>query len=442
VPTDAVRRQTYAIEFVLRGALWGMGLLGLLRLNWTEAHVLLPLTRVQAVAAGALLGPSALPVEVTLACSGADALALCLGAVLAYPVRWRTRLTGAAGGVAVILGLNTLRLGTLGRAAASPAWFHALHVYVWPAVLLLAIAAYAFAWMHLADRPRPWEDDPIVRPAARFVLLTLAFLLVFIAASPFYLQSSSVLALAGFTARMAAVILGAAGVGAYAAANVLWTPTGGFQVTQECIVSPVIPVYLAGVCAYGATSWQRTIGIVAAAPLFIALAVVRLLMVALPGIVGSPLFFVHAFFQLLVAVVVVSLAAVWRYRGRAAVGRAVAGVVAGALFVSLLGPLYTHAVTLPAGAPLDDPQGAIAFLPAFQVGLYLALWIAAFGGFGWSRFLAGLALLGFTQTTGLIALHLANDAGLTVHVRDVRGWAIAGPLLVVAAVVNNARPNR
>ena len=33
-----------------------------------------------------LFGTSALPVEVTLACSGADALALCLGAILAYPV--------------------------------------------------------------------------------------------------------------------------------------------------------------------------------------------------------------------------------------------------------------------------------------------------------------------------------------------------------------------
>ena len=53
--------------------------------------------------------------------------------ILAYPVRWRTRLAGAAGGAALILGLNTLRIGTLGRAAASPAWFNALHVYVWPA---------------------------------------------------------------------------------------------------------------------------------------------------------------------------------------------------------------------------------------------------------------------------------------------------------------------
>ena len=97
-------------------------------------------------------GASALPVEVTLACSGADALALCLGAILAYPgalanaPRRRGRRRGTDPR------LNTLRIGTLGRAAASPAWFNALHVYVWPAVLTLAIAGYVFAWMRLADR--------------------------------------------------------------------------------------------------------------------------------------------------------------------------------------------------------------------------------------------------------------------------------------------------
>ena len=85
-------------------------------------------------------------------------------------------------------------------------------------------------------------------------------------------------------------------------------------------------------------------------------------------------------------------------------------------------------MTYPAGAPLDDPQGAIAFLPAFQVGLYLALSVAAFVAVGWRRFLAGLAVLALTQTAGLLALHaLATHSGLTAHVRDVRGWAVAGP---------------
>src|SRR5579864_964623 len=122
VPTDTARGRTDAVKFALRGVAWSLGLFGLLRLNWTEAHAVLPFTRLQAAGAAGLFGASALPVEVTLACSGADALALCLGTVLAYPVSWRSRLAGAAGGAGLILGLNILRIGTLGQVVASPAW--------------------------------------------------------------------------------------------------------------------------------------------------------------------------------------------------------------------------------------------------------------------------------------------------------------------------------
>ena len=244
-------------------------------------------------------------------------------------------------------------------------------------------------------------------------MFTLAFLLLFSAASPLYLESAAVLALAGFIARAAAAILGVVGVSAHAVANVLWTPRGGFLVTQECISTPLIPIYLAAICAYS-TTWRRLIlGVLAAAPLFIALGIVRLLVVALPdAVVASPLFLVHAFYQLLLGAVVVFLAALWRHGGRAALRHALAGVIVGVLFVHLLGPFYTRIVTYPAGAPLDDPQGAIAFLPAFQVGLYLALWVAAFVAVGWRRFLAGLAVLPLTQTAGLLALHaLASHSG-------------------------------
>ena len=91
MPTDTARGRTDAVRFALRGVAWSLGFFGLLRLNWTEAHAVLPFTRAQAAVAVGLFGPPALPVEVTLACSGADALALCLGAVLAYPVTWRMR---------------------------------------------------------------------------------------------------------------------------------------------------------------------------------------------------------------------------------------------------------------------------------------------------------------------------------------------------------------
>jgi exosortase/archaeosortase family protein len=444
VLTDTTPRPTRAADFALRALAWSLGLFGLLRLSWIEAHVVLPLLARQAADAAQVFGAPAPLVSATLACSGADAIALCLGAVLAYPVRWRHRLAGAAGGLILILFLNTLRIGTLGRAAASPALFDALHLYVWPAALTLAIAAYVFAWMHLAEtRPSPRvETTATPQPWRRFVVLTMVFVLVFAAVSPLYLDSPGVLALASFIARAAAATLGAAGLSAHAAANVLWTPRGGFVVTQECITTPLIPVYLAAVCAC-ATTWRRLVpGVLATLPLFTVLGVLRLLIVALPDAAAAPLFFVHAFYQLLLAAVVVAAAALWRHGGRGAPVPALAGAIVGVLFVWLLGGAYTRAIGYVPRGPLDDPQGALAFLPSFQIGLYLALSVAALAMARWKGFLAGLAALGVTQAVGQVALHtFTTYPDLAWHVRDVRAWAVAGPVLVFAVVVH-AAPSR
>jgi len=459
VPTDTAHSHTAARNFALRGVAWSLTFFGVLRLGWTEANVLLPLLQAQASLAAALFVLPDLPVEVTLACSGADALALCFGVIFAYPVEWRKRLAGASGGAALILGLNILRIGSLGRVvASSPAWFTALHLYIWPAVLTSAIAGYALAWMRFADLPpsvaasaRQVPPSPIAsvrhapQPTRRFVVLTAGFLVVFSAASPLYLDNPSVLALAGFIARAAASILGLIGISAHATANVLWTPRGGFLVTQECIATPLVPVYLAAVCTYS-TTWRRLIvGVVAVLPLFIALGVARLLVVALPGaLVTSPLFLVHAFYQLLLGAVIVFLAALWRHGGRTAPAHALVSVLAGVLIVHFFGPFYERAATYVTGAAaFNDPQGAVAFLPVFQLGLYLAIWIAAFLALGWKRFLAGLAALELTQLAGLFALHaLPAHSALTVNVPEIRAWAVTGPLLIVAAVVNVGRARR
>jgi exosortase/archaeosortase family protein len=448
-------RPTHAIRFLARAVAGSLGVFGLLRVNWIEAHLVLPLSRAQGVLAAGLFGAPTTPVEATVACSGSEALALCLGVVLAYPVSWRMRLAGAGGGVGLIVSLNTLRIGTLGRVAPSPSWFSTFHLDVWPALLTLAIAGYVLMWMRLADRPpapAPREHGglPLApaftgrpQPTRRFIVLSVLFLLVFSGTSPLYLESPTVLALASFIAGMAALILNAFGVTAHAAANVLWTSRAGFLVTQECISTPLIPLYLAGVCAYS-TTWRRLIpGILGVAPLFIALGIARLLVVALPGVVASPIFFVHAFYQLLLGAAVVFIAALWRHGGRPAIGRGLAGVVVGVLFVFLPGPFYTRAITWQAGATLDDPQGAIALLPAFQIGLFLALWVAAFIDAGWKRVLAGLGLLALTQTAGLLALDaLGTHAGLMASVRDIRGWAVVAPVLVLLVVTNRARPGR
>jgi hypothetical protein len=282
-------------------------------------------------------------------------------------------------------------------------------------------------------------------------------LLLFTAASPYYLESARLLAVAAFIARAAAAALRFLGIEASAAANVLWTPRGRFLVTQECISTPLIAVYLAAVLAYSRTWLQRAVGLLATVPLFVGLGIARLLVVALPAaLVASPLFLVHAFYQLLLAAVIVVGAAFWRHgAGGNAMRRALLGILLGSAFVFLLGApgswlvgrtveLLRDAASsssgLAAATSLDDPQGAIGALPAFQVGLYVAVWSVAFTALGWRRFLAGLALLELTQVTALLVLHaLAGHSGFTPHVSGVRAWALVGPLLVTAAVAHADR---
>jgi len=464
---DTVASRTRPASFALRAVAWSLGLFGLLRLPWIETHALLPLTRLESRLAVALCGAPALPVDVTLSCSGADALALCVGAILAYPARWRMRVAGAGCGVALIVGLNTLRIGTLGRVVTSPAWFEALHLYVWPAALILAVAVYVFGWMRVADgdtrvghrvcEPVTRDAPPVARSSSarltpRFIVVAAVFLVLFTAASPLYLESAGVLSVAAFISRAAAVALHAIGVEARAAGNQLWTSRGGFVVTQECISTPLVPLYLAAIVAYARTWPQRALGLIAAAPLFVGLGIARLLVVALPAaLVASPLNLIHAFYQLLLAATVVVAAAFWRYgANRAAFRRACMGAALGIVVATLLGAPYAQVLTrgaemavagvtsaTTAGTPFSDPQGAITLLPSFQVGLYLALWVAAFAAVGWRRLMAGLALLALVQFASVAALcAFSSRYDVVLHVRDVRAWAVIGPLLTVAAVAN------
>lgn len=449
-----------ALGFALRGVGWGLVLFGALRLSLIETHVLLPLTLGQARLADAIFGSAPHPVAVTLACSGAEALALCAGAILAFPATWVARVTGVFGGAALILAFNTVRIATLGRAAGSPPWFDALHVYVWPALITLAVAAYVFIWMQRAGGRAllPVEgtsanalttarNGRLARRTQGFLWGGAGLLAVFSVAAPMYGDSAGVVAATEFIARAAAGVLGMVGVRAGASANVLWTAQGGFLVTHECILTPLIPVYVAAVAAYVRRWPLALVGVAAAVPLFIALGVARLLVVALPPtLVAAPLFFVHAFYQLVAAGVIVASAARWcRGGGRLWPRRAVFACVAGVVSLYLCAPVYAQAVSAAVGTGLhlDDPQGAITFLPVFQVGLYVALSVAALPALGWRRFLPGLLLLGLSQVTVFALLHVASRYGsVTPHVRDVRAWALAAPILVVAAMVMHARSRR
>ena len=426
-----------ARNFAIAAAAWSLGLFGLLRLPWVEAHLLLPLTRFQGGLATAATGATALPVDVTLACSGADVLAVCTGAILAYPARWRARLIGAAAGILLILTLNTIRIATLARAVGSPVLFDALHLYVWPAVLAVSAALFVFGWMRAADgdaaAPAP------VTPSRRFIVLAAALIVIFAAASPFYLQSAGVLAVAAFMARAAAGALRACGMAALASGNVLVTARGAFEVTQECISTPLIPVYVAAVVAYGRTWRRRAPALIALVPIFVILGIVRLLVVALPAtVIAPPLFLMHAFYQLLTAVVLVCAVAFTRHVGASRWMRAAAAIAIGAAVLSVLTPLSARAFAM--GPAVQDPQGALRLLPAFQIALLGALWIALRAPDGRRALAVAVVALAISQAALWAAWRATGHLiDVSAFVPQVRAWAVAAPALLILLMERHAR---
>jgi len=455
-----------ATSFLLAALAWSLGLFALLRSPWAEAWLVAPLTRLQEQAANYYAGRPPVPVAVTAECSGTDVLALCLAAILACPVPWRARLAGATGGIALVLALNTLRIATLGRAAASPALFQTLHLQVWPAILILATSGYVFAWMRgslgargpAEEGAAGEEEDALSSIGRRFAPRAAVFLVAFALCGPWIARSEALLEVGAWTTRAAAVLLTAAGVAATASGNVLATSRGAFMVTPECLATALIPLYVAGVLTVRLTWPWRALALMAAPPLFAALAIARLLLLALPpALAASPLFLVHGFHQLVLAVIAVVLLALWgepaapgrwaRAAGRAgaALGAAaILGIVAGAALAStVLGAARAVASlaphTLTELAAPGDAQGALALLPAYQAGLLLALGMTSFAG--WRRILPAFGVLLASQVVFLVVLgELAEHGGLVAHALLLRAWAVGVPIVLTLVMLRAGRP--
>src|SRR5262249_36113856 len=149
-------------------------------------------------------------------------------------------------------------------------------------------------WIRRSERRDARTDGTILRMTKPLVVLGL----VYAAAVPWAFVSGSLQRAAIWTVSCATVLTHAFGATAQGAGDVLVTSRGNFQVTPECLFTPILPVYLAAVWAWPMAWRRRWLWIAAAAPLFLALGVVRLLALALPPLVVShPTFVAHAFYQ-------------------------------------------------------------------------------------------------------------------------------------------------
>ena len=440
------------LRFALTAGAWFIGLFGLMRLGWVERQLLVPFAQLQERVADQLTGAPTDAVYVDASCSGGDAMALCLGAVLAFPAPWSARLRGAGIGLLVITSFNIVRIGNLSLLGDNLPLLDLLHVYIWPAILIVVAVAYVHAWMRRQMGPAASGagSDPGVAwqgPARRFLLLIVVGTVAYFAAAAWVYESALLRTLGVWVAMTSAGVLAAFGVSATASGNIVTTTHGAFIVTQECIATPLIPVYLAGALAVPLARWRRVAALGAAPAIFFLLGVARLLVLALPTtLVASHTVAIHAFSQVLVAGLLVAGLAMLSARsvgGPHPARRAMGAIGAGIVATLVVGPLWSDLLyrTVAVGQVLvqhgghrvvDDPQGAIAILPALQLGLCAACW-AAIGWRGpWRRLVLGIVgLAGLQLTVVLVLGELSHHLGFAPHVSLIRAWGVVAPLAVV-----------
>jgi len=468
------------LRFAVTIGAWFVGLFGLMRLGWVESNLLTPFAQLQQRVAEQLMGVKSGLLYADASCSGGDPMALCMGAIFAYPAAWGSRLQGAAVGLAAITALNVVRLGSLSMVAENRTLLDVLHLYVWPGVLIVVAAAYVYRWMdRQGSRPGGASGPPAAgapaagaaatgapvagAPAAgaaaaavpvgslpvlggvtrRFLVLTAALVAAYFALAPFFYGSDLVRVLAGWVALTGGAILTAGGTETTVMGAGLFTPHGGFLVTQECVFTPLIPVYLAGVLAAPLTPWRRAAALAATPVIFFAVGVSRVLVLAVPlAVVGNYEVAIHGFSQTLVSVLLVIAAAVWTagsarpgaVRALMAVGVGVAAGFAAAPVMGLL--IGAGAAGLQAiaglGHPFVDDQGAAAVMPAFQMGLFAALWAAVAGRARWRSALLGAGLLAASQlVVSFLVGEMAYYGGFDPHVALIRAWTVMVPLVLV-----------
>ena len=456
------------LRFSLVIGAWFVGLFGLMRLPWVERELLTPFAEIQQGVADQLTGAPSDLVYADASCSGGDPLALCAGAIFAFPATWGARLRGAAVGFTVIHRPEhrTARQPVAGggeQGAARPA-----------ACLRLARhpdSGSGGLRLRL-DGPQGFGGGAAVpgdgtgaggaaaggivlgAAARRFLLLAVLLVAAYFATAPLFYESPAVDVIAVWIAATGGAILAAAGTTVTVDGAIIRTTHGAFIVTQECIFTPLIPLYLAAGLA-ARLDWKRRTAMLAATPaVFFALGVSRLLVLAVPAaVIGSYSVAIHAFSQTLVAVLLVAAAAVrtmgggQRAAARAALATGIGAVAAfaaapilGAVVDGAIGSLQAFAGH--AGHVFTDEQEAWTIAPAFQVGLFAALWIAvAGGGRSWRRALAGLGGVVLAQAAlGVPVGELAHHYGFAPHAGLLRGWALALPTAAAWWLTRPAAP--
>jgi exosortase family protein XrtM len=102
------------------------------------------------------------PLRIVRSCDGAEAVALAVAAVVAFPVALPRRLVGLAVAVAALFAVNVVRICSLYFVGVlRPDRFDVAHLELWPPVFVLAAALIFLAWARWAQEGGRGESaDP------------------------------------------------------------------------------------------------------------------------------------------------------------------------------------------------------------------------------------------------------------------------------------------
>ncbi len=162
-----LRKRPVLSFVVLFGVLMGLFYLATLKIEVLDKTVLPAYMRLNAkVSAGILnvfgegatargtsVSSSRYSVDIAHGCDAVEPSALFVAAVLAFPAAVRFKLTGTVIGVAVLAGINLVRIVTLFYTGIHfPRWFETMHVDVWQPVFILLALTFWVAWAWWATR--------------------------------------------------------------------------------------------------------------------------------------------------------------------------------------------------------------------------------------------------------------------------------------------------
>lgn len=125
------------------------------RVSWVFLRVLGAIVGFPVRIDGTVLASGSFVVDVSPACSGAVPSMIYLAAVFAYPTTVRAKLIGSGIGMAIIHGVNLLRVVSLFIIGLFlNQYFHQTHVYVAQAlVVAIAVVTWLFWAERFADAP-------------------------------------------------------------------------------------------------------------------------------------------------------------------------------------------------------------------------------------------------------------------------------------------------